>query len=90
MVYTPEFPGLHYLDPHAWLVFELCSEVPTYQRLFDEFIAAAPPDTTKDQGTIALDAALHALVAAHLVCTVSASGSSAGYAISNEQTEEVK
>lgn len=61
LVYTPSRPGVHYLDPRSWLMYELC-DGRTYQEIAAEFSEAVPEGTPVEKVHELVDTGLDALL----------------------------
>jgi len=66
LVYTPSRPGVHYLDPRSWLMYELC-DGRTYKDIAAEFGEAVPEGTTLEKIHELVDRGLDALLLKEII-----------------------
>lgn len=69
LVFTPERPRIHWLNPAAWLLFELC-EVSSEEELLAGYAAALSAQEPPGGSRAALRAGLDALVRGGIVRAV--------------------
>ncbi|MEU0037576.1 hypothetical protein [Streptomyces sp. NPDC006333] len=61
LVYTPSRPGVHYLDPRSWLMYELC-DGRTYEEITAEYSEAVPEGTAPETVSELVNKGLEALL----------------------------
>ena len=69
LVFTPERPGMHWLNPSAWLIFELCDGT-SEDEILAEYAAARSPAETVASARDELRADLDALMQGGVVRAV--------------------
>lgn len=74
LVYTPAKPAIHYLNPLAWLVFEIC-DGRSYTEVLEVFLRTNAERIPTNEARRRLDSALEQLVADGLVLRSAGPGS---------------